>query len=161
MVSVVLFAFQLWIHPFHVSVSDIKYKEDQKAIQVSSRIFLDDLEVALRVFSGNEKLDITKKENWDFVDENLGKYMLKNLKLYNEKGQLELNYIGAEIEGDVMWAYVEATKVKKLRSITVWNSILTEAYDDQENIVHFRAFEKVKSERLYKGGEEVSFTWDK
>ena len=55
-------------HPFHVSVSDIKYKEEQKAIQISTRIFLDDLEVALQAFTGNEALDIVDKSNWEVED---------------------------------------------------------------------------------------------
>lgn len=148
------------VHPFHVSVSDIKYKEDQKAIQISTRIFLDDLEVALRNYSGNEKLNITNKEEWIFINEQLGMYVLENLKLSDKKGDMKMDYIGAEIEDDVMWVYVEIEKVKKLESITVWNSLLTESFDDQENLIHFRAFDNVKSERLYRGEEERVFEWN-
>ncbi len=160
MISAVLFAIQLMLHPFHVSVSEVKYKEEKKAIQISVRIFLDDLEVALQEYSGNEKLDITMKENWDFVDEHLGKYLMENFRIYNEKGQMSTNYIGAEIEDDVMWAYVEIEKVRKLKTIIIWNSILTETFDDQENIIHFRAFDKVKSARLYSGTEQKTFVWE-
>ncbi len=160
MISTFLFFAHLLIHPFHVSVSDIKYKEDQKAIQISTRIFLDDLEVALRNFSGTEKMNITAKEEWEFVNDQLKKYLLENLKLSDEKGEMETNYIGAEIEDDVMWIYVEIEKVRKLKTIKVWNSLLVESFGDQENLVHFRAFDKVKSERLYKGDVERSFQWD-
>ena len=159
MFSVVLFVAYVLTHPFHVSVSEIKYKEDKKVIQISSRIFLDDLEIALRSYSGNEKLDITKELDWNIIEVSLGKYILENLKVYNEKGELQTSYIGAEIEKDVMWVYVEIEKVKKLKTITVWNSILTDTFDDQENIIHFRAFEKVKSTRLYKGTEQKVFVW--
>jgi hypothetical protein len=58
-----------------------------------------------------------------------------------------------------MWIYVEIEKVRKLRTVTVWNSVLTETYDDQENIIHFRAYEKVKSARLYRGEEKETFNW--
>jgi hypothetical protein len=160
MISTLLFIFQIAIHPFHVSVSDIKYKEEQKVIQISTRIFLDDLEVALRTFSGNEKLNITAKEEWDFVNEQLGKYVLENLKLSNEKGEMETKYIGAEIEDEVIWIYVEIEKVKKLKTVKVWNSMLTESFDDQENLVHFRAYNDVKSERFYRGEEEKVFVWE-
>lgn len=148
------------MHPFHVSVSDIKYKEDQKAIQISTRIFLDDLEIALRSYSGNEKLNITAKEEWGLVNDQLKNYVLENLKLSDNKGELKANYIGAEIENDVMWMYIEIEKVRKLNTVKVWNSLLVEIYNDQENIVHFRAFDKVKSERLYKGDVEREFKWE-
>ena len=160
MISAVLIVLQSVIHPFHVSVSEVKYKEEKKAIQISVRIFLDDLEIALQEYSGNEKLDITLKENWGFVNEHLQKYILEKFRIYNDKGQMTTNYIGAEIENDVMWTYVEVEKVRKLRTITIWNSILTETYEDQENIVHFRAFDKVKSARLHRGAEQKVFVWE-
>ncbi|WP_420317111.1 DUF6702 family protein [Ekhidna sp.] len=161
MITAALIVFQSFIHPFHVSVSDIKYKEDQKVIQISTRIFLDDLELALRAYTGNETLDIMAKENWDFVNKNLGKYLLTRMKLWDEKGkEYELNYIGAEIEEDVMWCYVEIEKVKKLKQVKVWNSILHEVWGDQENLVHFRAFDDVQSARLYKGEDTEIFDWE-
>lgn len=160
MFSTVLIVIQSLLHPFHVSVSEVKYKEEKKAIQISVRIFLDDLEMALQEYSGNDKLDITLKENWNLVNENLQKYILQNLRVYNDKGQMKANYIGAEMENDVMWTYVEIEKVRKLKTITIWNSILTETYDDQENIIHFRAYEKVKSARLHKGAEQKVFIWE-
>ena len=150
----------LILHPFHVSVTEIKYKEEKKAIQISTRIFLDDLEVALRASTEYETLDITSEEDWDFVNTHLEKYILANLILSDEKGRMETNYVGAEIENDVMWIYVEVEKVKKLKAIRVVNKLLTEVYNDQENIVHFRAFGKVKSARLYKGEEAETFDWE-
>ncbi|MEP5610676.1 MAG: DUF6702 family protein, partial [Cyclobacteriaceae bacterium] len=154
MISVVLFVVHSLLHPFHVSVSEVKYKPEKKAIQISVRIFLDDLEVAMQAYSGNETLDITLKDNWTFINENLGTYLPENLKVYSERGQLEANYLGAEIDGEVMWAYMEIEKVKKLKIITIWNSLLHETFDDQENLIHFRAFDKVKSARLFKGDEQ-------
>ncbi|MFK7951758.1 MAG: DUF6702 family protein [Ekhidna sp.] len=160
MISTLLFIAHLFVHPFHVSVSDIKYKKDQKAIQISTRIFLDDLEVSLRSYSGNEKLNITAKSDWDLVNEHLKNYMLENLRISNEKGEMEANYIGAEIEEDVMWVYLEIEKVKKLKTVKVLNSLLMESFSDQENMVHFRAFDKVKSERIRKGNLVRVFDWD-
>lgn len=130
-------------------------------IQISTRIFLDDLELALRSYTGNEKLDITDKASWNFVNESLKKYMLERIKLWDEKDRVyELNYIGAEIEKDVMWCYIEIEKVKKLERVKVWNSILHEVWGDQENLVHFRAFEKVQSTRLFKEEDTEVFEWE-
>jgi len=156
-----LFLIHLLAHPFHVSVSDIKYKEDQKAIQISTRIFLDDLELGLKEYTGDDKLDIMEDSRWGFIEENLGNYLLERIKLWDEKGKpYKLNYLGAEMEGDVMWCYIEIEKVKKLKHIKVSNSVLHEVWEDQENLIHFRAFEKVKSARLFKGEEIMVFEWD-
>ncbi len=159
MISTIVFLSFL-IHPFHVSVSDIKFKEDQKAIQISTRIFLDDLELALREYSGDTKLDIMDQTKWSFIDQSLKKYLLDKISVTDEKGRAyEINYIGAEMEDDVMWCYLEIEKVRKLQSATVSNKILHEVWADQENLVHFRAFDSVKSARLFKGQETKRFDW--
>lgn len=160
MIIGVLLLFQAILHPFHVSVSEIKYKADARAIQISTRIFLDDLEMALKTYSAREKLDITDEKEWNFVNSQLEQYVAENLQLIGRKGVLESKYIGAEIEDDVMWIYVEIEKVRKLETITVRNSLLTETFDDQENLVHFRAFDKVKSARFYKEELEKKFEWN-
>ncbi|WP_462253488.1 DUF6702 family protein [Ekhidna sp.] len=162
MITAVLIFFKVFIHPFHVSVTDIKFKEDKKAIQISTRIFLDDLELALQEYSGNDKLDITKEENWEEVKTNLKPYVLEKLKIWDAKDrEYDLNWVGAEMEDDVMWCYIEIEKVKKLGRVKVWNSILHEVWGDQENLIHFRAFEDVKSARLYKGEDTEVFEWGK
>ena len=90
----------------------------------------------------------------------LGEYLLTKVALKDEKGRVyELNYLGAEVEDDVMWCYLEVEKVKKVKSITVTNTVLHEVWEDQENLVHFRAFGDVKSARLYVGGETKLFDW--
>ena len=149
------------VHPFHVSVTDIKFKSEQRAIQISMRVFLDDLELGLQAYTGDEKLDILDETKWDFIKESLKPYVLENFYLADEKGRVfDLQYVGAEIEEDVMWCYLEVEKVKKLTSVTLRNTILHEVWNDQENLVHFRAYDQVKSERLYKGESTKIFNWE-
>ncbi len=158
MIFSALLFFKLLIHPFHVSVTEVKYKEEKKVLQISTRIFLDDLEVAISNYSKIRNLDI--KENWNVVNNYLGSYLLENLKLYDQKGSMEMRYVGAEIEKDVVWCYAEVEKVKKLKKIIIRNTLLTETFQNQENIVHFRAYDKVKSARLYLDANKEVFDWE-
>ena len=148
------------LHPFHVSVTEIKYKKEKKTIQISTRIFLDDMEMALRAATGNEMLNITLEEDWGSINVALKDYIMDHLKIYNAKGQMDAKYVGAEIERDVIWIYTEVEKVKELKTVRVANSLLTEAYNDQENIVHFRAHGKVRSARLNRADNEEIFVWE-
>ncbi len=160
MFLILLFLFPIELHPYHVSVTEIKFKEEDKTLQISSRIFIDDLEEALMGFTKETKLDILKEENWDKVNTYLEDYMMMNLEVYDEKKRAEVNYVGAEIDNDVMWVYLEIEKVKKLRTLTITNSILLDTFEDQENIIHFRAFDKVKSTRLTKKKKQELFVWE-
>ncbi len=147
-VSLALFLWMAWWgHAFHISVTEILYKPEDKVVQVSVRLFLDDLELALRAETGNQALDIADKSNYDYLSEAVGKYVKKRLRVSSKK-PIPLTYLGFEYEEDVLWCYLESEKVKKFEAIKVENELLTEAFSDQENLVHFRRGGKVKSVRL-------------
>ena len=59
-----------------------------------------------------------------------------------------IKYLGHERDHEAMIFYIEVDKVKKWKSIQVQNSIITEIYDDQSNLVHVTLAEMVRSLRL-------------
>lgn len=141
------------LHPFHISVLDMEYDEDSKAIEISCRIFLDDLEETLRVYSDEAKLDIMDEASREKIHVELERYILEKVKISVNGKTAEMNYLGEEIDGDVMWCYIEITKVKKLQSIEVENQLLLDSFDDQMNLVHMKAFGSTKSLKLYQFNE--------
>lgn len=145
-------------HPFHITVTEINHRPDQKTIQVSVRLFLDDFEVGLKSFSDNKDLDIVRSDA-TYLREEIGKYILQKLKLTTKK-DLELKYLGFEYEEDVLWCYFEATKVKPFQELQIRNSLLVDSFDDQENLVHIRKNGKVKSLRLGASREFGKVEWE-
>ena len=144
-----------------MSVAEIKYKEEQKAIQISARFFLDDIELALRAYTGDENLDIGDEANWPLVNMKLGEYLNEKISLKSGKNKdYALNYVGSEIEKYAVWCYLEVDNVKRFDKLIVKNTALQEVLSDQENLVHVRAFNKVKSARLFKGDASKVFSWD-
>ena len=141
------------LHPFHISVIDMEYNEEAKAIEISCRIFLDDLEDALRSYTGDDKLDIMSDESQDAVHNALNSYFLEKLTMKVNGKSVEMNYLGGEIEDDVMWCYIEVPKIKKLQSLEVESFLLLETFDDQMNLVHIKAFGNTKSLKLYQYNE--------
>ena len=133
-------------HPFHISVTEVLYRPSEKTIQVSVRIFLDDLELGLRAETGDTKLDIKSSPESD-LNTHIGNYVKNRLKLTAKK-PISLEYLGFEYEEDALWCYFEAEKVKKFDALQIENKILIEAFSDQENLIHFRSEGKVKSVRL-------------
>ena len=147
-------------HPFHISVTEIKDNRDQKALQMTVRLFLDDLEQGLREHSQNNELDIYQKEDSVYLNGVLEKYVLANLSISTKKA-LELNYLGFEYDQDVLWCYVEATKVRPFTELTIRNTLLVSTFDDQENLVHVRKNGKVKSLRMSKSKDRQQLNWEK
>ncbi len=134
----------LLFHPFHVSVCEVVYDEETTAIQISQRIFLDDMEDALQLANDDPKFILMKDSAKSH--QYLKAYFQGHFKLsLNERSQT-YNFLGGEIEDDAIWCYLEITDVKQLESINLTSTLLTEVFDDQKNLVHFKI-----------GGEKKSF----
>lgn len=140
-----LTSFTTW-HKFYVSVTNINYSEKNDALQITSRIFIDDLDALLK-----ERYDITaalatEKEN-PIADDYIKKYLNAKLALELNKEYVGFDYIGKKYDNDVVIFYLEVPKVdfNNLKSISIQNDVLTELYEEQKNLVHFKWKGKKKS----------------
>ena len=133
---VIISLFSYLIHPFHVSVCDVDFNEEAKSIQLSQRIFLDDLEQTL-----NEKyrvnLVIDDELSKVYRDSLIKVYLFESLQVSIDGKEKKGIYIGNEIEDDAMWCYIEFKGIKKFKSLKIKSSVLIETFEDQANIIHF------------------------
>lgn len=146
----VLVIFLGWLaHPFHVSVCDIEVNSKNQSLEISQRIFLDDLELALRKHSGWEKLDVLNPADRKRFDKLMQEYVTGNLQVSVNGRPVVLNYLGHEMEADAMWCYIEVQGVQSVNEIAVENRILLDTYDDQVNLIHIKNGGKIRSMKLY------------
>jgi len=133
-----LFAFTI-VHKYYLSVTNIAYSEKDDALQITTRIFIDDLEDLLK-----ERYGIVAHLDTDLELKNIDEYFEKYL---SAKFELEINgeikpydIIGREYDSDVIIFYLEVPKVdfSSISTIQVKNEVLTDLYDEQQNIVHFK-----------------------
>lgn len=147
----------LWsLHPFHVSVTDIVHKKDKNTLQITSRLFLDDLELALNDETG-ETLDVIALSKAGELDKILKPYFLKNFHLKVNDAKTNLNYLGSQLDQDALMIFVEVEGVKTVSKLFVRNTIIFEKFDDQSNIIHFNYNEEVTSARLHEDKPYVLF----
>ena len=133
----------LLIHPYHVSVCDIVYNQEAQAIQISQRIFLDDLEEALQLSNDDPKFILM--EDSTTSHQYLEAYFQEHFTLVINGDQAAYDFLGGEIEDDAIWCYIEVAEVSKLESIALTSTLLTEVFDDQKNLVHFKVSGDKKS----------------
>ena len=148
MLVAVLFLPSFSLHPIHVSVCDIEYDEESKSLEIVQKIFLDDLEKAIRVQLNDPQMDITKPGKDRTTDELVKNYLQRHLKIGVNGKEESYNYLGHKLEVDALHAYLEVEKIKKLNSLEVFSDILTTEYDDQVNLVHVKVDGKVRSMKL-------------
>lgn len=145
-----LFAFSI-AHKFYVSVTNVAYSEKDAAIQITSRIFIDDFESVLK-----ERYDLVANLASDdeskLADEYIEKYLRTKFIVKVDNEQVEYQFLGKKYDNDLIICYFEiaAIDLAKLRSITIQNEVLTDLYDEQQNILHFKINDKKKSFVLVK-----------
>ncbi|MCO5271939.1 MAG: hypothetical protein M9954_09790 [Cyclobacteriaceae bacterium] len=158
MVSI-LYSFLLVFHPLHISVTEIEYNEKAQALQIISRIFMDDLETAVRSKTGLPELDILAPKNGLTTKGLLADYIKGHLKVSLDGKEQQLDYLGFEEENFAFISYIEIEGVKGFKAIKVENTILTDTYDDQSNLVHVTYKGPIKSMRLMKDNPSGTFTY--
>ncbi|NER12440.1 hypothetical protein GWK08_03230 [Leptobacterium flavescens] len=127
------------MHKFYLSVSEVNYSEKDKAIQILSRIFIDDLEDVLE-----ERYEIEPGLHTDRELEDIDRYIARYLKgriLVKINGEeTPFNFLGKEYDNDVIKCYIEIPDVEMedLNSLEIENTVLFELFEEQQNIVHFK-----------------------
>ena len=130
-----LFAFTM--HKYYVSLCEIEYLKEKQSIQITLGVFIEDIEVSLNKNTGKQ-LNLASKTEVANVNDYYKKYLNEHLQIsVNGKNQL-FKYIGKEYDGDIVRFYLEITDIKELKSIEVFNNILTEDFSDQKNIVKIK-----------------------
>jgi len=137
------------LHSYYVSITQIEYNQYTQSVEISCKIFTDDLEAALEKATG-EKMHLgTEREN-----PNAGQYVRQYLKdhlLFELNGKaVQYNFVGKEISGDATWCYLEISGVRELKSLKVSSQLLTEVFETQTNIVHITTGKNKKSLLLSK-----------
>lgn len=160
---VLLSAIGFWLtafswHPYYMSVTEFTYNPPEKEVQVSCKIFTDDLEGALKQ-SLKRKVDIlnasAKKEN----EQLLNTYVQAHLKLQLDGKAVPMQMIGFEQEGEAVWVYFVTKNTVPFKTATVFNDILYNYKEEQINIIHFKNAKDRKSHRLNYPEKQVTFNW--
>lgn len=155
----ILYSFLLLFHPLHISVTEIEYNEKAEALQIISRIFVDDLEVAIRAKTDLPNLDILNPQKGLTTKGLIDDYLKDHLKVRLDGKEQQLNFLGYEEENFAFICYIEIEKVKSFKVIEVENTVITETYDDQSNLVHVTYKGPIKSMRLMKDKPFDKFTF--
>ena len=142
----ILYSIFLLVHPLHISVTEIEYNEMVQALQIISRIFVEQDIL-------NPKQGLTTKQL-------VADYLKDHLKIKLDGKAQTMNFLGYEEENFALICYIEIEKVKDFKIIEVENTVITETFDDQSNLVHITYKGPVKSTRLMREKPSDKFTFN-
>ena len=129
----VLTSFNKKIHPFYVSVTEIRVDTQKKAISLSCKMFTDDLQNALyKLYKA--KVDLTRRNPVN--DSLITRYVKERITVSLKNKSVDLKFVGYEIEEEATWCYFECGLVSDDKVISVKNSILYDFLESQANFLH-------------------------
>lgn len=132
-------------HKFYMGVFQVNYVTEKKMIQITSRIFVDDLNNGMEKKYHKKTFVGTDRETPADIDL-LKKYLADNFSVKTD-GQLKpITFLSKEVEaGDVLVCYSRIKDIDKFKTIEISNSVLVDWNGEQQNITHVSAFGTKKS----------------
>ena len=133
-------------HKYYISVTNIAYSQKEEAIQITSRVFIDDMNIVLEERYGI-KADFGSGEELDIANEYLEKYFNTKFTIGVNGIAKKYSFLGKKYEDDLIVCYMEISNIKEseLNSIEIQNQVLMDMYSDQQNIIHFKLKGQKKS----------------
>lgn len=122
-------------HPYYLGVTDIKYNKQTQALELSVKLFTNDLETALSKLS-KKPVDLINPKNKAETDTLVYRYVSARLQLRPDGKTLSYRYIGYEHESDAVWIYLESAKIARPKTLDLDNKLLYDFLPQQINIVH-------------------------
>ncbi len=140
-----LILFPAWsMHPTHMSIVNVDYNPVDSTLTYSVRVFQDDIVYLItqlyhkELFHSNQPFDLA--ENTQKIED----YFNKNLEFYSEDKKLCSKLINIDSEEIDYWLHYTISLSAPIKQLTIRNTILTQLYSDQTNLVIFAYNNKEK-----------------
>lgn len=135
------------IHPFYISVTEVTLNNADQTLEVSCKLFADDLEQVLEK-NNHAELDITTGRDKASFDRMIPAYIKNHLSLVIDGKPRPLSYIGFETEKESAYCYFQVDHVASLKKLDITNTLLHDFTADQINIIHVMVNGKRQSTKL-------------
>ena len=129
---------QVWFtpaaHDFHASITEMEYNPERQRLEVSMKLFSNDLEA-----------DITRHVDPEFAigdyadslrNERLQQYLRSRFRVSSAQKTHEWSWVGSQVDINVTFLFLEVPMPGKPEILEIENSVLLERFADQVNIVN-------------------------
>ena len=126
-------------HKFYMGIYQINYAPEKKMLQITTRIFVEDLNKALeKKYKKATHLGTAKETAEDVIL--MQKYLAEKFKIKVNGTAVTMNYLSKEMESDVIICYLNVRGISKVKTLDTYNAVLIDWDQEQQNITHFTGF---------------------
>lgn len=146
------------MHPFFVSVIEINHNTKESTVEISVRIFTEDLEKTLQQ-NNKGKVDMLNPPDKALLDKQIGDYLTKKLQLRINGKPVAMHYLGHEIQKESVWSYLEIPNIKSMKQLGINCTLLYDFEKMQSNIFHVKNMGEDKSYKLDYPQDQTTFNF--
>lgn len=153
-------------HDFYLSLFQIRHNTEANTLEISIKVFSDDLEKAISTQTQQTiNLATTTPDNQaqqQSIDTYISRYVAHNLQISINDTTPQLNFIGKEVDlDDATWLYFEINLIDaNIDSMAIECYVLTELFGAQINMFQLMINEQEYSAVLHKGKTQKQFTFN-
>lgn len=120
------------VHDYHVSTTHIHYNPETSQLEISTKLFYDDLQRAIDPAKEKCILDSMNSS----CNTLLSTYLADHLHMQAEKEVIEIAFLGYEIEEEAVWVYLQAPVDSNFTELQVSFTALNELFEDQTHMIY-------------------------
>lgn len=121
-------------HNIHRSMTNIEWNKSDNSLEFILTLHGHELEAMLSYLTG-QKLSFLDQKDDPALQEAMQLYVQERVSLKVEDKVIALDFIGHEVQGQIVTVYMETALAKAPTSFSVNNSVLLDAFDDQVNAI--------------------------
>lgn len=133
--------FVLLFHDYHVSITLLERNKENKSVEVTHKVFIEDLELAIQEeYLETYKFDKASQQENDSL---MFLYFNDHFAISMADQSSIPKWIGAEKDGfDLIWVYIEHEFGKTPEALFITNEILLKQFNDQSNVCHIKGWKE-------------------
>jgi len=126
--------FSFTAHKYYISLIKVEYKTEKQSVQITMRIFIDDLQDTLnKTYTKNFELGVPDEDK--DINTLIINYIKDNFTVKINSQNISYQFLGKEYEKDVIFLYLEIKNVESIQNIEIQNSMLMRIFPEQKNII--------------------------
>lgn len=146
------------VHPIFVSVTEIEHNAAQKTLEISCKLFTDDLEKTLRMHT-SAKVDLLNAAVKKQMETLVNNYIQQHLQIKADGKLVALQFVGFEQQEEGIVSFYQASNVPTVKKLDITNNLLYEYKTEQMGIMHVMVNGTRKSSKLNNPDTQVSFSF--
>ena len=131
-------------HKFYMGIYQVNFVPAKKRIEITARLFVDDLNVVLeKKYNKKTALGLTSETVEDEIL--LKKYLSEHLIFTVNGIKKSIQFVSKELDNNVLVCYLKVTDVPKINTLEIQNDVFVAQFPDQQNLVQSTIYGEKKS----------------